>query len=54
MIEETVTLTENYQTFSYEYVATYDNNDTKVGIFFANDVGTVIIDSILITQTETN
>ena len=54
MIEETVTLTETYQTFSYEYVATYDNNDTKVGLFFANDVGTVIIDSILITRAETN
>lgn len=52
-IEETVTLTQEYQTFEYTYVATVDNNDTKVGIFFANDVGTVIIDSILIDRTQT-
>jgi hypothetical protein len=48
--EETVTLTQEYQTYSYEYTALVDNNDTKVGLFFANDVGTVIIDSILITR----
>ncbi|BCR35804.1 hypothetical protein MPAN_006970 [Mariniplasma anaerobium] len=53
-IEDTVSLTKEYQTFTYTYVATEDNNDTKVGIFFANDVGTVIIDSILIDRTSTN
>lgn len=47
-IEETVTLTQEYQTFTYTYVASTTNNDTKIGIFFANDVGTVIIDSILV------
>ena len=52
-IEDTVTLTTEYQTFTYTYEATVDNNDTKVGIFFANDVGTVIIDSILIERQVT-
>ena len=51
--EETVTLTQEYQTYTYEYVALQNNNDTKVGLFFANDVGTVIIDSIIITRVET-
>ena len=51
--EETVTLTQDYQTYTYEYVALQNNNDTKVGLFFANDVGTVIIDSIIITRVET-
>lgn len=51
--EETVTLGLEYQTFTYTYHATMKNNDTKVGIFFANDVGTVIIDSVLIERSIT-
>jgi hypothetical protein len=51
--EETVTLTQDYQLYTYTYVAQTNNNDTKVGLFFANDVGTVIIDSILIPREET-
>jgi len=52
-IEDTVTLTQEYQTFTYTYVATFTNDDTKIGIFFANDVGTVIIDSILVERSLT-
>ena len=51
--EDTVTLTQDYQLYTYEYVALTNNNDTKVGLFFANDIGTVIIDSIIITREET-
>jgi hypothetical protein len=53
MFQETVTLGLEYQTFTYTYEALVDNNDTKVGLFFANDVGTVIIDSILIERSVT-
>ncbi len=52
-IEETVTLTQEYQTFTYTYEAVATNNDSKIGIFFANDVGTVIIDSILVERSLT-
>ena len=49
-IEETVTLSTEYQTFTYIFEPLETNNDTKIGIFFANQVGTVIIDSILVTR----
>lgn len=51
--EETVALTQEYVTYTYTYEALTNNNDTKVGLFFANDVGTVIIDSILIERSVT-
>ncbi len=52
-IEETVTLGIEYQTFTYVYEAAVTNNDSKIGIFFANDVGTVIIDSIIVERSLT-
>lgn len=53
LIEETVTLTTEYQTFTYVYEAPVTNDDTKIGIFFANDVGTVIIDAITVDRSLT-
>lgn len=52
-IEETVTLSTEYQTFTYVYEATVTNNDSKIGLFFANDVGTVIIDEISVERSLT-
>ena len=51
--EETVTLTQEYQTFTYVYNASFTNNDSKVGIFFASDVGTVILDSVIVERSLT-
>lgn len=53
LVEETVTLTTEYQTFTYVYESTFANNDSKIGVFFANDVGTVIIDSISVERSLT-
>jgi len=51
--EETVTLGLEYQTYTYTFDARIKNNDTKVGLFFANDVGTVIIDSVHVERSIT-
>lgn len=52
-IEETGTLTTAFQTFTYTFTPTVDNDDTKIGIFLGDMdnavVGLVIIDSIVIT-----
>ena len=52
--EETVTLTESFQTFTYTFTPTADNGDTKIGIFVGDMenafTGNVIIDSITVTE----
>ncbi len=53
--EVTETLTNEFQTFTFEFTPTAFNDDTKLGIFLGNTsnpfLGNVIIDSIVITQT---
>jgi len=49
-IEDTVTLGVDYQTYTYTFTPLVTNDDTKIGIFFANDIGTVIVDSVLVTR----
>ncbi|MDC0558861.1 carbohydrate binding domain-containing protein [Candidatus Izimaplasma bacterium] len=53
--EETETLTDSFQTFTYTFTPDANNDDTKLGIFFGNTsnplIGDVIIDSITITET---
>lgn len=54
--EETAAVTEDFQTFTYTFTPTADNDDTKIGIFLGSmengELGTIIIDSIIITKTE--
>ncbi len=54
--ETTEVLTNEFQTFTYTFTPTADNDDTKIGIFLgAMDnafVGNVIIDAIVVTETE--
>ena len=49
-------LTTSFQTFTYTYVSTQNNNDTKLGVFIGNlpdsEPGSVIIDSITVTKEE--
>ena len=51
---ETETLTNEFQTFTYTFVSTQNNNDTKIGIFLGTMdnafEGNVIVDSIEITK----
>ena len=51
---ETETLTSDFQTFTYTYVATTTNNDTTLGVFVGEMVnaglGNVIIDEIIIVK----
>ncbi len=53
---ETEALTTDFQTFTYTYVATVANNDTKLGLFLGimenSDLGNVIIDSITVVKEE--
>ncbi|BCR35805.1 carbohydrate binding domain-containing protein [Mariniplasma anaerobium] len=53
--EETETLTTVFQTFTYTFTPTVDNDDTKIGIFLGDmdnsAIGLVIIDSIVITES---
>lgn len=52
--EETVTLTTEFQSFTYTYVATTNNSDTKIGLFLGDmenaALGNVIIDSITVVK----
>lgn len=54
--EETRTLTDSFQTFTFTFTPTADNSDSKIGIFVGNTtnavIGNVVIDSITITETE--
>lgn len=53
-IIETETLSTEFQTFTYTYIATANNNDTKLGVFVGNmdnaELGNVIIDEITVTK----
>ncbi len=53
--EEVRTLTNEFQTFTFTFTPTENNDDTKLGIFFGNMtnalIGEVVIDSITITET---
>lgn len=52
-VEETGTLSTTFQTFTYTFTPTADNDDTKIGIFLGDmdnaAIGVVVIDSIVIT-----
>jgi len=52
-VEETATLSTTFQTFSYSFTPTADNDDTKIGIFLGDmdnaATGLIVIDSITIT-----
>jgi hypothetical protein len=54
--EETETLTDTFQTFTYMFTPTADNDDTKIGIFLGNMdnamLGMIVIDSITVTIKE--
>jgi hypothetical protein len=54
--EVTESLTDSFQTFTYTFTPTQDNDDTKIGIFLGDmenaALGMVIIDSIVITVVE--
>ncbi len=54
--ETTETLTDAFQTFTYTFTPTADNDDTKLGIFLGNTsnplIGDVVIDSIIVTVEE--
>ena len=52
-IEETETLTNQFQTFTYTFTPNADNDDTKIGLFIGNmdnaGLGMISIDAIIIT-----
>jgi hypothetical protein len=54
--EETVTLTDSFQTFTYSFTADADNNDTNLGMFVGNTsnplIGDVVVDSIIVTEVD--
>jgi len=54
--ETTDTLTNGFQTFTYTFTPTANNQDTKIGIFLGDMdnavVGSIIIDSIVVTSNE--
>jgi hypothetical protein len=55
-IESTASLTTAFQTFTYTFTPTVDNDDTKIALFVGDmenaTLGTIFIDSITITASE--
>ncbi len=53
---ETESLTTDFKTFTYTYVSTSDNSDSKLGIFLGSmenaELGNVIINSITVTKQD--
>jgi len=54
--ETTESLTDSFQTFTYTFTPSQDNDDTKIGIFLGEmenaELGMITIDSIVITVVE--
>jgi hypothetical protein len=54
-IESELSLTTAFQTFTYTFTPTVDNDDTKIGLFLGNinsaELGTIFIDKIIITPS---